>query len=452
LKPFKGVERYGFDWGGVNLLVTTKSREEKMKSVKQMLCVLVGLSLIMGWVVGWVPFAQAQTPIKIGVLAPLSGFLTYSGEGLVAGTQIAKNEVNAKGGVLGRSLELIVRDTKSTPESGAMAAKKLILEDKVDFLVGVTGSSVALAVTQVSEEYKTPFVNAISVSSKLTEDNFQPYYFRTCPNSVAEGRRMALFEKDTKNMIYYTIGADYEFPHAVIEAFVEYLGKIKPQAKIVGELWAPPDEMAMTPYITKILAEKPDMVLSMIEGTSFEAFARQAKMYRFHDNIREMNATERGGSAATRSLGKDYPKNIFVNASNTDYYPGTPSHQAFNRAVREQTGHPFVTILEIQGYRNVIFLMKAVEKAGTLDADAVVKAGEGLTWEDPIAGTMAMRTYDHQADTGFIWGNMGFTADSPDSAMMLDPKYYGGIDLYHTVDEIKAIRNRVGNKYADYRQ
>jgi len=421
-----------------------------MKTEKKGFFMIVSLFFMVGIAVSWSTPAQAQKSLKIGVLAPLSSFLSYSGESLVNGTKIARDEYNARGGVLGRQIELIVRDTKSSPQAGSMAAKKLILEDKVDFLVGVTGSSVALAVTQVSGEYKIPFVNAISVSSKLTEENFQPYYFRTCPNSVAEGRKMALFERDTSNLKYYTIGADYEFPHAVIENFIKHLKKIKPRAQIIGQLWYPPVEMAMTPYITKILAAKPDMVLSMVEGTGFMAFARQAKIYKFYDNIKEMNASENGGAATTRALGKDYPTNIFVNVSNTDYYPGTTAQKAFNQSVHTIAKSDFVTGLVIQGYRTVNFLMKAVEKAGTFKVEAVVKAAEGLTWEDPIAGILTMRPYDHQADTGFIWGHMGVTAESPDNAVMLDPKYQGGIHLYHSVEEIRAIRKKVGNPYADY--
>jgi branched-chain amino acid transport system substrate-binding protein len=102
--------------------------------------------------------AQGQQPIKVGALFILSGNFAGYGKSGSQGAQLAAEEINARGGVLGRPIQLVVVDDQGNPEVGVREARRLILQEKVDFLFGIDSSSVALAVAPLTDEYKIPLV------------------------------------------------------------------------------------------------------------------------------------------------------------------------------------------------------------------------------------------------------------------------------------------------------
>src|ERR1700758_5597552 len=123
--------------------------------------------------------------IKIGVNEPLTGPFAASGTYVVNGAKIAADEINAKGGLLGRKIELVIEDNKSNPTEAAAVAEKLITGDKVPVIMGAWGSSLTLAVMPKLMEYKVPMVVETSSSSKITTSG-NPYIFRISPPSPVE--------------------------------------------------------------------------------------------------------------------------------------------------------------------------------------------------------------------------------------------------------------------------
>src|SRR5215203_5213593 len=138
---------------------------------------------------GLVGQAGAQT-IKIGVNEPLTGPFAASGTYVVNGAKIAADEINAKGGVLGKKLELVIEDNKSNPTEAAAVAEKLITSDKVPVMMGAWGSSLTLAVMPKLMEYKVPMVVETSSSGKITTTG-NPYIFRISPTSAMEAKVFA---------------------------------------------------------------------------------------------------------------------------------------------------------------------------------------------------------------------------------------------------------------------
>lgn len=128
--------------------------------------------------------ASAQT-IKIGVNEPLTGAFAASGTYVVNGAKIAADEINGKGGILGKQIELVIEDNKSNPTEAAAVAEKLITRDKVPVIMGAWGSSLTLAVMPKLMEYETPMVVETSSSGKITTSG-NPYIFRISPPSAIE--------------------------------------------------------------------------------------------------------------------------------------------------------------------------------------------------------------------------------------------------------------------------
>src|SRR6266700_8302414 len=129
--------------------------------------------------------AAAQDSIKVGVIQPLTGAFAASGNYVANGAKIAADEINAKGGVLGKKLELVVEDNKSNPTEAAAVAEKLIIRDKVPVLMGAWGSSLTLAVMPKLVEYQTAMVVETSSSGKITTTG-NPFIFRISPPSAVE--------------------------------------------------------------------------------------------------------------------------------------------------------------------------------------------------------------------------------------------------------------------------
>jgi len=129
--------------------------------------------------------APAQSTIQIGLVQPLTGAFAAAGTDVVNGARIAADEINAKGGVLGKKLELITEDTKSNPTEAAAVAEKLIVRDKVPVLMGASASTATLAVMPKLMEYKVPMLVETSSSSKITTSG-NPYIFRIAPPSEVE--------------------------------------------------------------------------------------------------------------------------------------------------------------------------------------------------------------------------------------------------------------------------
>ncbi|MEP9375202.1 ABC transporter substrate-binding protein [Aquabacter sp. CN5-332] len=139
--------------------------------------------------------ASAQT-IKIGVNEPLTGPFAASGTYVVNGAKIAADEINAKGGVLGKKIELVIEDNKSNPTEAAAVAEKLITSDKVPVMMGAWGSSLTLAVMPKLVDYEVPMLVETSSSGKITTSG-NPFIFRISPPSSLEAE---LFEPKVGNL------------------------------------------------------------------------------------------------------------------------------------------------------------------------------------------------------------------------------------------------------------
>lgn len=127
--------------------------------------------------------------IVIGSFYPMTGGAADLGKSSDEGARLAVKEINAKGGVLGRKIKILTVDSQAKPDVGAMEAKRYIMKDKVDFLLGGVSSSVALAVSELSKEYKKIYMVATSMSDKITKDKGHRYVFRAqACNSQQIGR------------------------------------------------------------------------------------------------------------------------------------------------------------------------------------------------------------------------------------------------------------------------
>ena len=177
--------------------------------------------------------AHGQDTIRIGWTADMPGIGATFYSSQKNAIELFIEEVNANGGVLGKKLELVIRDSKLKPDVGATVARELILSEKCDFLIGPTSSAVAKAVTNVAKEFKKIIYFHTSNTEDLTTKDFQPYMFQVVPNTGIEGRGITVFLAKKPYKRYSYIGADYAYAHTQWDAFKGSLKKLNPEAEIL---------------------------------------------------------------------------------------------------------------------------------------------------------------------------------------------------------------------------
>src|SRR5712692_8714118 len=225
------------------------------------------------------PFAAAaQNTIKIGFPMPLSGPAAVYGVPITKGAEMAVQEINANGGILGRKLEFLERDSKANADEAVRLARELILKNNVDFLSGTLTSAEAPAVSTIAKENKIVFVAPTSKTIQLTSPaNLHPYIFRLASNTDIDGRTGAAIIaswKDVKRVA--TIAPDYAYGRDAVAAFVDYIKKARPDIEIVDQQWPKLGQSDFTPFITAQMAKKPDAVFCDVYGGDFVTFAKQA--------------------------------------------------------------------------------------------------------------------------------------------------------------------------------
>ncbi len=353
------------------------------------------------------PPGAAQKPIKIGFPMILSGPGALFGEPALKGAQMFVEEINARGGVLGRKLELLARDTKGNADEAVRVSRELILRENVDFLAGTLTSAEGPAVSVVAKENKIVFIAAIPKTDQLTApDKLHPYVFRVAATTTMEGRSAAEIVAKWPVKRIATISPDYAYGQDVTRAFVEHLKKIKPGVEIVDQQWPKLGEADYTPFINAQMAKKPEAVFSSLWGGHFVTFAKQAKPLGYFDAIKYnfMGVGEAGSPESTRAMGDDYPVGIWGNAYDAFYWEGgPPQHKEYTQRLSRFLKDEHPSSWAIQGYIALQFLTEAIRKANSTDSDRVAKALLGLTVDTPH-GKMTIREKDHQANRGQLYG------------------------------------------------
>ena len=359
--------------------------------------------------------AEAQKPIKVGMPMPLSGPAALFGEPATKGAQMYVEEINAKGGVLGRKIELLTRDSKADANEAVRVARELILKENVDFLVGTLTSAEGPAVSVVAKENKIVFIAPIPKTDQLTAaDKLHPYVFRVAANTTMEGRSAAEIVAKWPVTKIATMAFDYAYGQDVTKAFVEHIKKIKPSVEIVDQQWPKLGEQDYNPFINAQMAKKPEAVVSSIWGGFFVTYAKQAKALGYFDAIKYnfIGLGEAGTPETTKSMGADYPVGIWGNSYDAFYWDeSAPAHKDYTARISKYLKDEYPSAWAIQGYMGMQFLVEAIKKANSTDSDKVAKALLGLTIDTPI-GKQTIREKDHQANRGQLYGKT-----------VKDPKY-----------------------------
>jgi branched-chain amino acid transport system substrate-binding protein len=281
--------------------------------------------------------AQAADEIKIGIVDTYSGPPSAYGNDVLYGFKLAVDQINSKGGVVGKKLTFVTRDDKFKVDIGLSAAKELIMREKVDILVGTINSSVSLAVSDFCRKEKIPFLVTFGKSAAITGAKGHRYVFSMNENTTMIGKGAAAALAKKPYVKYWIAGDDYEYGHAVGEEVWSSLQKRKPEVKLLGQSWWKVGEPDFTPYITSILSAKPDAVILATGGASCAPFLKAAKATGFNERIPFFmhTATE---LSTLKPLGLNAPEGVLGTSNYYFYYPETPENKTFAEDTRKPAG------------------------------------------------------------------------------------------------------------------
>lgn len=336
--------------------------------------------------------AAQNTPVRIGVVTPLSGTYAGIGQQVKWGLDLAAKEINDAGGVMGRKLELIYEDEEANPAVATQKAEKLFQVSKVDFLTGTVNSGSTLAVGQVAERNQRLIATTVSFADSITGDKCSPNVFRV--NARAGMQSAALVEwltKEKPQATVFYLGPDYEMGRSTVAAFKSAAeGK---GARTVGEIFAPLDNKDYSPYFGQIRSARPNVIYTSVAGNDTVRLFNQLAEFGLSRNLQIVGASGTVTSQNLGAIGK--AAEGFVTGVGYSPLIDSPENKKFVTAF-QAANNALPDLYGADSYGVLYFYKAAVEKAKATDADKVRAAMRDLEWSTP-QGTKKMRGGDHQA-------------------------------------------------------
>jgi branched-chain amino acid transport system substrate-binding protein len=379
--------------------------------------------------------SHAASPIKIGLVTDLTGMAYLLAKDNSDGARIAIDEINKAGGVLGRPLELVVRDSALKTDLGIAAARELVIDQKVNFLFGSISSAVRLAISDVARQYKVPMVDSIGGSRRLVEDRGHDYFFELSLTTRTEAYGQAVGVSKLKGKKLVTIGPDYEWGRLEHEGFLQPLKKLRPDIEVVAEFWPKLGEKDFTPYITAILAKNPDIIWSGLWGGDFIGFVKQAKAYGVFEKFTFIGT---GEPSALQALGQDAPEGMYGWDRAPVYAIDAPAMKAFVSAYQAKNGR-IPTAWVVFGYEAVQLVKYGLEKAGTDKPEAWVRAVKGAT-VPLLRGPITFREFDNVSNSPVYFGRLARDPHYP-HLILKDIAKIGVEPSMISVEEVKKLRD-----------
>jgi branched-chain amino acid transport system substrate-binding protein len=332
----------------------------------------------------------AKKPIKLGLTCDASGQYGNSGQDDVRGIRLAIDEFNAKGGVLGRTIEWITADTETNPATGTRVAERFISQEQCSFLIGAVHSGVANAITQVASKYGTVYLNTNSSAPSEAGGNCSRVKFVWDGNGTNFSKAAVQNAIDRFGKKWLLLTNDYVWGHTTAEAtrtLVERAG-----GQILDNLLIPLNTRDFTSYLLKVQQLKPDVVATAVGGDDIKALRQQVSELRLEDKAAWINNQQ------------DWPDiwgapETLFGVFGTTWYHHLPLPGVAEFVKRWQTAYPQSPIpvpgnVSYNGYMATRELLRAIERAGSTNNIAVIRQLEGHR----ISAADRMQHYDAYID------------------------------------------------------
>ncbi len=362
---------------------------------------------------------RAEQPVKIGFLYALAGKNATLGAVARQGVEMVLDEINTSTSrILGREVIGIFETTGAGPAAAVEKLKKLVTENRVNVVIAAMSEDTAVHVVEAIKRLKVPLILTAAANPDLTGKKCNRYTFRITWTAQQRAKAAAIIGAKTKATTWTTLSPDKGCGLKCWELFKGYLAETNPEALVAAQsvqAFAPSGTSDWSPYIATVVASKAAGVLVTLERADLITFLRQAKDEGLFDAGRQVLIACPAAIDVFLALRSRMPVGIWVGAP---YWHGaklTSENFRFVQSYMQRFGYPASYAAE-KNYSAVKVYVKAVEKAGSLDGKAVVKALAGLSLRSDMlpVGKLTIRAEDHQALFDIVWGrtssNMAVTS------------------------------------------
>ncbi|MBA3775947.1 MAG: ABC transporter substrate-binding protein [Betaproteobacteria bacterium] len=375
--------------------------------------------------------ATAQT-IKIGELNSYKVFPAFL-EPYKRGFELAVDEVNAAGGVLGKKLEVISRDDNGNPGDAVRVAEELLSREKVEFLIGTFASNVGLAVADFAKQKKVLFIAAEPLTDKIVWDSGNRYTFRLRASTFMQTAMLVPEAAKLNKKRWVIVYPNYEYGTSATTAFKKQIIAMQPSGIEFVEVAVPLGKIEAGAVVQAMMDAKPDAIFSSLFGADLARFVREGQLRGLFKNTPVFNLLA-GEPEYLDPLKDEAPVGWYVTG-----YPwyaiDTPEHKKFLAAYQAKY-KDYPRLGSIVGYSTIMSAVAAIKKAQSTDSEKLVAAMKGLSVDTPF-GRILFRPQDHQSTMGAY---VGRTAVKDGKGVMVDWKYANGKDYLPSDEMVRKLR------------
>ena len=378
------------------------------------------------------PAAMAQATIKIGEINSYKAQPAFL-EPYRRGWEMAQDEINRAGGVLGKQIEVISRDDNANPGDSVRVAEELVAREHVSLLFGGFLSNTGLALTDFAKQRRIVFLAAEPLTDKIVWQNGNKYTFRLRPSTYMQVAMLVPEAARMKKKRWALVYPNYEYGQSAAATFKAMLKAAQPDVEFVAEQATPLGKIDAGPVVQALADARPDAIFNALFGTDLGRFVREGNTRGLFEG-REVVSLLTGEPEYLDPLGDEAPVNWLVTG-----YPWyaitTKDNTRFVEAYRKRYGEP-PRLGSVVGYAAMHAVADAIRKAGSLDTGKLAAAFSGLEVATPF-GPIMFRPQDHQSTMGAF---VGRTGKKDGKGVMTSFTYVDGASVQPSDAEVKKLR------------
>jgi branched-chain amino acid transport system substrate-binding protein len=375
---------------------------------------------------------SAQDVIKIGELNSYKSQPAFLGP-YKKGMELAVEQINAAGGVNGKSLELIVRDDNANPGDAVRAAEELLTRDKVDVLAGTFLSHIGLAVTDFAKHKKQFFLASEPLTDKIVWANGNRYTYRLRNSTYMQVAMLIPAAVKMNKKRWAIVYPNYEYGQSAVATFKALLKQAQPDVEFVAEQAATLGKIDAANVVQALADAKPEAMFNVLFATDLSKFVRAGTQRNFFKGLSVVSMLT-GEPEYLDALGAETPEGWVVTG-----YPwyaiDTPEHNRFLKAYQDRF-NDYPRLGTIVGYNTILSLAAGIKKAGSTETEALIQAFKNLEVDTPF-GRIVYRGLDHQSTMGAYVGKL---AIKDGKGIMTDFVYVDGASVQPPDELVKQWR------------
>ncbi|MCK6429116.1 MAG: ABC transporter substrate-binding protein [Burkholderiaceae bacterium] len=374
----------------------------------------------------------AERPIRIGEVNSYSTIPQF----LVPyrlGWQLALDEVNAAGGLLGRSVDVIARDDAGKPDDAIRHATELVTNEKVDLLAGAFLSNVGLALADFALRNKVLFVASEPLTDAIVWEKGNRYTFRLRPSTYMQSAMLVDEAAKLPAKRWVTIAPNYEYGQSAVASFKALLKSRRPDVEFVAEQWPALNKLEAGSTLQAVIAARPEAIFNVTFGADLARLVREGNLRGLFPRVPVVSLLS-GEPEYLDVLKDETPKGWIVTGYPWDQID-TPEHaKFFNAYYRKNNDYP--RLGSVVGYSAMQAIFAAIRKAKSTDTEKLIAALRGLAFVTPF-GPATFRAIDHQSTMGAYVGKLDVRAGK---GTMVDWRYADGAKYLPSDDEVRKRR------------